>query len=297
MVLLRALRYFFEEALTSLWRSRLVSTVSVGTMAISLFVLGVFLVVASNLSSVVSDWSRKIQVTFFLEDGLAAHIRASLENRLRSDPAVESIEYVTREQAVQRFRSMFRDLSGLPEELGESPFPASLEVTLGISREAPQEVERLVRDYGSAPGVEEVQYDLLWVQRLFTAIRLMRWAGGLLGGVLVLASVFTISNVVRLTVYARQDEIDIMRLVGATQAYIKGPFVVEGLVQGALGGALAVGLLWLSFRLLARDVLASSHLLGHAVVFLPSELALVVVGGGMVVGVVGGYLSLRRVSV
>jgi cell division transport system permease protein len=154
-----------------------------------------------------------------------------------------------------------------------------------------------VRDYGSAPGVEEVQYDLLWVQRLFTAIRLMRWVGGLLGGVLVLASVFTISNVVRLTAYARQDEIDIMRLVGATQAYVKGPFVVEGMVQGALGGALAVGLLWSSFHLLARDLLASSHLLGHAVVFLPSELALVIVGGGMTVGVIGGYLSLRRVSV
>ena len=297
MVLLRALRYFFEEALTSLWRSRLVSVVSVGTMAISLFVFGVFLVVASNLSSVVSEWSRKIQVTFFLEDGLASHIRASLENRLRDDRAVDSIEYVTREQAVQRFRSMFRDLSGLPEDLGESPFPASLEVTLRLSREAPQEVERLVRDYGNAPGVEEVQYDLLWVQRLFTAFGLMRLVGGLLGGVLVLASVFTISNVVRLTAYSRQDEIDIMRLVGATQSYIKGPFVVEGMVQGGLGGALAVALLWLSFHYLARDLLASSHVLGHAVVFLPYGLSLVIIGGGMGVGIIGGYLSLRRVSV
>jgi cell division transport system permease protein len=297
MVLLRALRYFFEEALVSLWRSRLVSIVSVGTMAISLFVFGAFLVVASNLSSVVSEWSRKIQVTFFLEDGLAPHIRNSLANRLRDDPAVDAIEYVSREQAVARFREMFKDLSGLADDLGESPFPASLEVTLKVSREAPQEVERLVKDYGSAPGVEEVQYDLLWVQRLFTAIRLMRWVGGLLGGVLVLASVFTISNVVRLTAYARQDEIDIMRLVGATHAYVKGPFVVEGMVQGGLGGLLAVGLLWLSFRFLLADFLASTHLLGRGVVFLPNQLSLAIVIGGMAVGVVGGYLSLRRVSV
>ncbi len=297
MALLRALRYFLEEALTSLWRSRLVSVVSVGTMAVSLFVFGAFLVVANNLSAVVSEWSRKIQVTFFLEDGLAPHIRASLENRLREDPAVESVEHISREKAVERFRSMFRDLSGLPEDLGENPFPASLEVTLRISREAPKEVERLARDYGAAPGVEEVQYDLLWVQRLFTGIRLMRWVGGLLGGVLVLASVFTISNVVRLTAYARQDEIDIMRLVGATQAYVKGPFVVEGMVQGGLGGLLALGLLWLSFRLAARDLLASSHLLGQDIGFLPSSLSLAIVVGGMLVGIVGGYLSLRRVSV
>src|SRR5512144_2290353 len=109
MVLMRALRYFMEEALTSLWRSRLVSVVSVGTMAVSLFVFGAFLVVASNLSSVVSEWSRKIQITFFLEDGLAPHIRESLANRLRDDPAVESVEHISREKAVERFRSMFRD--------------------------------------------------------------------------------------------------------------------------------------------------------------------------------------------
>lgn len=294
MAFLRALLYFVEEALTSLWRSRLISVVSVGTMAISLFVFGAFLIVASNLNAVVSEWSRKIQVSFYLEDDLAPRIRASLENQLRDDPAVRAVEYVTREEAVERFRKLFRDLASLPEDLGSSPFPASLEVTLKTGRESPDEVQRIVKDYGEAPGVEEVQYDLLWIQRLFTVIRLTRWVGGLLGGVLVLASIFTISNVVRLTAYARQDEIDIMRLVGATAAYIKGPFVVEGMVQGGLGGAVAVGLLWLAFRVVAGDAVAASDLMGHSVVFLPMELSLTIVAGGMAVGVVGGYLSLRR---
>jgi cell division transport system permease protein len=294
MVFLRALLYFVEEALTSLWRSRLISVVSIGTMAISLFVFGAFLIVAGNLNAVVSEWSRKIQISFYLEDGLAPRIRASLENQLRDDPAVGSVEHVTREDAVERFRKLFRDLASLPEDLGSSPFPASLEVTLKEGRESPDEVQRIVKAYGDAPGVEEVQYDLLWIQRLFTVIRLTRWVGGLLGGVLVLASIFTISNVVRLTAYARQDEIDIMRLVGATTAYIKGPFVVEGMVQGGLGGAVAVGLLWLVFRVVAGDAIAASDLLGHAVVFLPAELSLGIVAGGMAVGVVGGYLSLRR---
>jgi len=288
MAFLRALLYFVEEALTSLWRSRLISVVSVGTMAISLFVFGAFLIVASNLNAVVSEWSRKIQVSFYLEDDLAPRIRASLENQLRDDPAVRAVEYVTREEAVERFRKLFRDLASLPEDLGSSPFPASLEVTLKTGRESPDEVQRIVKDYGEAPGVEEVQYDLLWIQRLFTVIRLTRWVGGLLGGVLVLASIFTISNVVRLTAYARQDEIDIMRLVGATAAYIKGPFVVEGMVQGGLGGAVAVGLLWLAFRVVAGDAVAASDLLGHAVVFLPMGLYLAIVAGGMAVGVVGG---------
>jgi cell division transport system permease protein len=266
----------------------------VGTIAVSLFVLGAFLTLASNLNEVVARWSRKVQVTFYLTDGLEAPVRESLVGRLQDDPAVESVEVITRDQALERFRALFRDLQTLPDDLGENPFPASVEATLRPGRESPEEVQRLVAAFEKAPGVEEVQYDLLWIQRLATAIRLVRGVGALLGGILVLAGVFTISNVIRLTVYARQDELDIMRLVGATRAYVKGPFVVEGLIQGGLGGLISVGLLWAAFRVLARDALAASDLLGRAVVFLPLDVCVFIVLGGMAVGVVGSLLSLGR---
>ncbi len=294
MIILRALAYFFAEASTSLWRSRLMNALSVGTIAVSLFVLGAFLTIASNLNEVVARWSRKVQVTFYLTDGLEGPVRESLVGRLKDDPAVESVEVISRDQALERFRALFRDLQTLPDDLGENPFPASVEATLRPGRETPEEVKRLVAAFEKAPGVEEVQYDLLWIQRLSTAIRLVRGVGALLGGILVLAGVFTISNVIRLTVYARQDELDIMRLVGATRAYVKGPFVVEGLIQGGLGGLISVGLLWAAFRVLARDALAASDLLGRAVVFLPLDVCVFIVAGGMAVGVVGSLLSLGR---
>jgi len=297
MSLLRALAYFFEEALTSLWRSRFINALSVGSIAISLFVLGAFLSVAGNLSEVVARWTQKVQVTFFLEDHLADIARQSLDDRLRQDPAIETVAYVSRQEALRRFRELFRDLRMLPDDLGENPFPASLEVTLKPGHQSPEEVSRLVHAYEHAPGVEEVQYDLLWIQRLATAVRLMRGVGAFLGGILVLAGVFTISNVIRLTLYARQDELDIMRLVGATRAYVKGPFVVEGMIQGGLGGLVSVGLLWLAFHVVARDAVAASDLLGHSVVFLSPDLCLAVVLGGMLVGVVGSLVSLGRSQV
>ena len=297
MAALRAVVYFFEEALTSLWRSRLINTLSIGTIAVSLFVLGAFLTVASNLNDVVGRWVRKAQVVFYLEDGVEDRIRESLENRLKDDPAVDGLVLVTREEALQRFRKLFRDLRTLPEDLNDNPFPASIEVTVKPDRQSPDEVRRLVHAFESAPGVEEVQYDLLWIERLSTAVRLVRGVGGFLGGILVLAGVFTISNVIRLTVYARQDELDIMRLVGATRAYVKGPFVVEGMIQGGLGGAAAVGLLWGAFRSLAQDALAASDLLGRTAVFLPASLCLAIVLGGMAVGVVGSLVSLGRTKV
>jgi cell division transport system permease protein len=294
MAILRALAYFVEEALTSLWRSRLMNALSVGTMAVSLFVLGAFLTVASNLNAVVTQWTDKVQVTFYLQDNLAPQVRESLENRLREDPAVDGVTHVSREEALARFRTLFHDLRSLPEDLGENPFPASVEATLRPDIQSPDAARRLAAAFAEAPGVEEVQYDLLWIERLATAIRLVRGLGAFLGGILVLAGVFTISNVIRLTVYARQDELDIMRLVGATRAYVKGPFVVEGMIQGGLGGLLSVGLLWVGFRVMARDALAASDLMGRAAVFLPAQICILIVIGGMVVGVAGSLVSLGR---
>jgi cell division transport system permease protein len=297
MAFLRALGYFFQEALTSLWRSRLINALSVGTIAVSLFVLGAFLAVASSLNDIVTRWTQKVQVVFFLEDHIEDRVRASLENRLKDDPAVESQVLVTRGEALERFRALFRDMRSLPEDLGENPFPASLEVSLRPGHQSPAEVERLVAAFEKAPGVREAQYDLLWIDRLSTGVRLVRGAGAFLGGILVLAGVFTISNVIRLTVYAREDELDIMRLVGATQAYVKGPFVAEGMIQGGLGGLIAVALLWTAFRFLRRDLMAASDLLGRAPLTLPSDLVLVLVLGGMAVGIAGSLVSLRRVRV
>jgi cell division transport system permease protein len=296
MALLRAISYFLNEALTSLWRSRLVNAVSIGTIAVSLFVLGAFLTVASALSGLVTHWTETVQVIVYLEDSVEDRVRASLENRLRADPAVATLELVTREQALARFRGMFRDLSSLPEDLGENPFPASLEVTLRPSLQAPADVERLAKAFGGVPGVREIQYDLLWIERLSTGVRLVRVVGAFLGGILVLAAVFTISNVIRLTIYAREDELDIMRLVGATRAYVKGPFVTEGVIQGGVGGILATLLLWSALAWLSRD-LATSDLLPHATLALSPMIALALVVGGMVVGLAGSLMSLSRLEV
>jgi len=296
MAFLRAISYFVTEAATSLWRSRLVNAVSVGTIAVSLFVLGAFLTVASGLGELVTRWTEKVQVIVYLEDGIEDRVRASLENRLREDPAVASIEFVSREQALARFREMFRDLSSLPEDLGENPFPASLELTLRADRQSPAEVQRMAKAFEGAPGIREIQYDLLWIERLATGVRLVRGLGAFLGGILVLAGVFTISNVIRLTIYAREDELDIMRLVGASRAYVKGPFVTEGVIQGGLGGLVATGLLWAALGWLSRG-LAASDLLSRAAFRLPPGLALLLVAGGMTVGLAGSLVSLARLEV
>src|SRR5687768_10759254 len=144
MAVLRAFLYFVTEALTSLWRSRLINALSVLTIAVSLFVVGAFLAVASNLAAVVAQWTQKVQIVFYLEDGLEPHIQKILVDRLQNEPAVASVRFVSQAEALARFQSLFRDLESLASDIGQNPFPASLEVTLGPGHEHPVEVQRLV---------------------------------------------------------------------------------------------------------------------------------------------------------
>jgi cell division transport system permease protein len=161
---------------------------------------------------------------------------------------------------------------------------------------SPEEVHRLARELGSRPGVTEVDYDLLWVERLTAIIDLVRALGFFIGGALLVASIFTIFNVIKLTVYGRHEEIGIMRLVGATHAYIRGPFLVEGMLQGGLGGLAALTLLYAAYELLLRQALESFRLLASAdwLRFLSPNAWVGVVLGGMMVGLIGSALSIRK---
>jgi cell division transport system permease protein len=289
------LGYFFSEALTSMGRSRGVSALAVGTIAIAIAMLGGFLCVSSNFEALVARWSREVQLDVYLRDEIAAEELERLREALRLDPAVEEVRHVSKEEALARFRDTFADLQDLPGFLGFNPLPASLEVRLAGGAREPARVRRLAESLAARPGVEDVSYDTAWVERLGAMIRLASGAGYFVGGILLLAATFTTSNVIRLALYSRRDEVEILRLVGATRAFIQGPFLVEGLVQGLLGGLLAVGLL-AAAHLAVRAVpdaagplvrVATERFLGGGAVA-----ALVAAGGAM--GLSGSVLAVRK---
>ncbi len=296
MHLLHAIGYCFEEAFAELWRNRLVNLVSIGTIAVSLVILGIFASLSTNLSALLEGWSNRVQVTAYLTDDARPTEREELESLLASLDEVESFEFVSKEQAVERFRSYFPELEGLPGMLESNPLPASIEIQIADGHRAPEDVHQFAEALKDGVGVESVDYDLLWIERLTAIIDLVRVVGFFIGGAMVVAAIFTIFNVVKLTVYGRQDEIGIMRLVGATHTYIRGPFLVEGMLQGGLGGALALGLLYLTHQFLLREVLSSSRLVLGAVwlTFLSPQAWAMIVLGGMMVGLLGSMLSVRR---
>jgi len=288
------LRYFVAEAFTSMNRTRAISALSIGTISVALTLLGAFLYFSTNLSAQLARWGSEVQVQVYLRDDLDAATLARLRERLDKDPAVERVEHVPKEEALARFRSYFSDLADLPEALGSNPLPASFEVRLREGSRGPAEVSAFAAALRGEAGVEEVRYDAAWVERLHSLSALAAGAAYLLGGVLLIAATFTTSNVIRLALLSRRDEIEILRLVGATRGFIRGPFLMEGLLQGTLGGLLALALLGALHLALGRASGASPFLALLVERFLPGPQIVGVAAAGGSMGLVGAYLAVRK---
>lgn len=294
--MIEALQYFLGEASVSLWRGRRSTVLSTLTIAAALFVLGVFLAATANLERVVERWGAAAELSVYLRDDATSGDRAAAEHLLRADRSVSAVEYVSKDDALARFRRDFPDLASATLGAPGNPFPASLEARVADAHGGGAAVEDLVARVARMTGVADVRYDRDWLERLAAVAAFVRWVGVLLAAVLVLAAALTVSNVVRLALVARRDEIEIMELVGAPVAFIRGPFIVEGILQGALGalGALAavrVGVAIARSRLGA----AAPGLIDPAnIVGLSLSTEMLVLLGGMLVGCFGGIVASRR---
>ena len=258
--------------------------------------LGLFLLVAFNLNRFIDALGRDVQVQIYLRESAGPQEIETLRRSLLADPAVAGARLVSGGEARRRFRQTFPALADLPDAIGGAVFPPSLEIALRDGQGGAETVERLARTYGSVPEVEEVRYDLGWIRRLADIVGLVRRGGYGLGGLLLLAVMVTVGAVVRLAVLTRREEIAIMKLVGATAGFIRGPFLLGASAQGLAGGGLAVAALALTHRTIERSVIFGQNPFLSMVVgrFLPPQALLLLIGGGAVLGFLAAALALRR---
>jgi cell division transport system permease protein len=290
---MRALRYACEEALTSLWRGRQAGLLSTLTIAVALFVLGGFLVVTANLQRLGREWSNAAELSVYLKDDVTPAERRAVEAAVEPGDLVAGHEYVSKSDALSRFKQTFGDLAAAVDGSGGNPLPASLEVRLRPGPGVSAGVDALGARLRTMPGVADVRYDRQWLTRVLSAIDVIRGIGLVLGSVLAIAAALTVANVVRLALYARREELEIMNLVGAPQVYVRGPFVMEGVLQGGLGAVVALlALGGAFFAIQARYLLPLASALNvSSIHFLPVELCVLLVVGGMAVGCLGGLVA------
>jgi cell division transport system permease protein len=295
---MRAIDYALRQAWASLWRGKGSSVFAILAIALASSVFGAVALVSFNADRVLARWWASAEFSVYLRDDATSEQRGVVETLLDQSGAVGGREYVSKEQALARFRREFAELASMTSDLGGNPFPASLEVRLRDRTDADGAGELLLRRVATLPGVEDVRYDRAWLSRVGQGLEAIRRVGIALALLLAAAAAVTVASVVRLGMHARRDEIEIMELVGASAAFIRGPFVAEGLLQGGVGALVALAVVFTGYRigmaLWGMDLTLALD--GMPPRFLPVSLSAALVAGGMLVGSVGGFIASQRAA-
>jgi cell division transport system permease protein len=280
------MNFFFliKEGIVSLRRARLTALISVITICLSLTLIGVFLLAGQNVKDIFVRFYKQVEIEVFLEPSLSDRQIKDLKKKIEDGPQVSEVKYISRQQALEEFQKTFgEDLSNV---LSENPLPASFRIVLKPSYSAPSVVEDFAEKTRKLAGVQEVLYQkeiITFIQKYFSLTILFI---GFLAIILFIIITILVFNTIRLTIHARTDIIQIMRLVGATNFFIKSPFIIEGIIQGIFGGFLAWGLLSLLSKFVQSII--------YPELVVASHLYLLIIGLGIAFGWIGSYLSVNK---
>ncbi len=294
--MIEKLKHLLAHALINLARAGWGGVASIASITVSFVIIGIFLLLIQHFNALVTEWKEQFQVSVFLDNQITPLQLEMLRRRIENEAAVKAFTFTTKEEALANFRRELKGQESLLEGLGDNPLPASFQLKIREGYQSPEALKGLSAFLSRLEGVEDIQYWQELVERISHAARLIRLLGIIIGSVLTLGSAMIVSNIIRLAVYARAQEIEIMRLVGATKAYIRAPFLVEGMLQGSLGAVLALGVLFAAYRSVAPTFNLASQLFPAAAGqgFLESSMMAGLVGGGAVIGALGSSIAVSR---
>jgi cell division transport system permease protein len=280
----------------SLWELLWSHVLTSGTMAMTLFVFGAFMLLQENLEHFLKGWGDQLQINAYLDNSTEVVDVQRLLARVRGFPEVDRVRYITQEQAWRDFHVALGSQSSLLDGLPKDVLPSSFEISVKRAFRDGPVVEGLANRLRKEKGITSVEYPQEWVDRLSLVVLAVEWAKWIVGGVLFLTTFYIVESTVKLSILARRDEIEIMQLAGASEELIQAPFVLEGMIQGLVGGVVAIGLLWSMFLLVGYQVPTAAGLLGSLsqLQFLEPKSVALILAIGWLLGAAGSLFSLRR---
>jgi len=290
----KRLWYFVREAFMSLRTHQASTVIGIITTAFTLTSFGTFLLLYHNVHNLIGRVQTNIQIIVYPKDAIEPQQLKNLKKAIQDDPAIDSLTLISKKDALKDFKQQFPDEAYLLDGLGTSPFPASLVLNLADTIPSTDVISNLVNRLQQNPNVERVRYNRDWIERLTLVITYMEIGALIVGGVLALASITIIANTVQLAFYTRQEEIEILRLIGGTNLFISIPYLIEGAVIGGLGGGIALGLLRGGFEFFRHKTHTLSVIGGFSSVFefFPFSLSLLLITGGILLGCIGTLTSM-----
>jgi len=291
-----SLHYILARTIQDMRRNLVPDVATIGVITISVLIFSAFSLIAFNLASFLKIWEDKIEVIAYLKRKTPAHEVETLLNNIRQMGGVESVKYTSSSDAMAFMEARLGGQKNLLEGIQPTVLPPSLEVQLRKEYRNAMRIGDVVSQLKQLPQIEEIQYGQEWVEIFSSLVHILRLTQWFLGGLLLVAMAFIISNTLQLTISSRQEEIEIMQLVGASPSFVRIPFYVEGMIQGFLGAGLALLILFGLQRivLLYLPLSMKDWFIKIPILFLPLGTLLGILVGGMVLGFLGSFMASMR---
>jgi cell division transport system permease protein len=289
-------RYFFARALLNIRQNMLVNILTVGTISLSVLIFSLLLLLYLNMEKVTDQWSERVQVTAYFDHELTADEQKEITTGIKSLDGTYNTTYVSKNEALKRFRDRLQGQDALLDGVTADILPSSIEIRLKKGFRSGEALNAYTASLKKIPGVSEIQYGEDWVRRFNNFMDFMKLLGLFVGGFLVLAVIFIIANTIKLTIYSRKDEVELLGLVGATRMFIKIPFLIEGVLQGAFGAILAIlALFGLYYGFLHNtgNFINFNPVEGD-IIFLPVSYLAGIFAASIILGFLGSLTSLKR---
>jgi len=287
-------RYFVRQAMANVFDNRLVHLVGVGTMAIAFLIFDAFILIFVNLNHLTEERGRSLTMSIYFKGAPGGIVLEGIKKELLHFPGVTIKRFISKDDAMESVRRQLGDKAGLLDGLKENPLPASLEIILSRDKSGNSLPHQLKSRLERIDSVDEVQYSEEWIKRFQAIMEAIKLIGIVFGGLLFLAALFIITNTIKLTIYSRKDEIEILKLVGATNRFVKIPFLIEGSFQGFLGGSVALIILFLVYIALITRVDLRIGFASLDIIFLSPQFSLFLLLMSIIIGFIGSAISLGR---
>jgi cell division transport system permease protein len=285
---------FFKRALDDIFKNRFLNLVTIITISLSILIASAFILFFVNTSDIINSWKKGLRIMAYLKPGIDNDGLKDLKLAIQALDDVDHIQFISKQEALSRLKAQMAHQTSLFENLTQNPLPDSIEIRMKAATESWQNIDSLAAQIEALPEIDEVEYGQRWVGRFAQIISLFRLAGYAMGALFFMATIFIVANTIRLVIYSRHDEVEIMRLVGATDNFIKIPFYFEGLIQGALGALIGLAMLYIAFIFISSNVEKGFFPGLFRFHFLSPTLLLAILLVSMLVGWLGCFISLKQ---
>jgi len=291
----KTLGYCLKAACRSIWREKWINLLAVLSVGIGLLILSAFSIITVNIDSLLQKWARSFGIVIYLQDSISSEQKSALEAKRQRDPVVKAVRFISQEDALKEMRPSLGDKAVILDAFRENPLPASFEIKLDEEGLSPEAVRNKAAELRKLPGVEDVQYGEKWLASLYSVSRGMKIGAVIVGLIIFVAITFMTYSTIKIFFYRKKDEIETLKLLGATRNFTRLPFLIEGIFIGALGGILS------ALAVLAVHTLGASQLAGYfpsVKLFLssfPALLYALIPVAGAIMSLAGSFIAVGKI--